>query len=339
MSRSFDFTRFVAIGCAVFAVFYALSLWRATTASGSEYGRHMTYSQPLRPAESSKMKGNPIARLRNDGRPFSLHVMPNRYSFETARLYPLARFVELLGRCIDRWCYVRYGSAVGWLSTDRFLKDPSGSPAFLPWMIEQRQAQNGRPATAIDIALPVRKGPVPPLRKVVEIALPLRRSSVLPAIPFAVISKSAQLEPFRIGQKNYALNELGGKVFLPVHEDHGESSRIVGTIPFFATNIETVGSCIDGWCLIRRGSVQGWIRQRHLTDRPFTGEPRLQLEAVMPVDALKIYSAPNKEAQLIANIEPPVTNIMPIQPCDEQWCHIRYSDIVGWVQPKYLTRQ
>jgi SH3-like domain-containing protein len=183
-------------------------------------------------------------------------------------------------------------------------------------------------AKVVEIALPVRKGLVPPPRR-----------PYAPVIPTAAIAPPVPPKISRIEPKAYALKELGGRIFLPVQEDRNESSRILGTIPFFATDVEALGECIDDWCLIRRGALQGWIRYRNLTDEPRIANPRLQLEAIMPVDALNVYSAPNKAAVLVAKIEPPVTDIKPLENCDEQWCYIRHFDVVGWVEPRYLTRQ
>ena len=323
----FNVRRLVAVACGLVISCNVLNPNHAEAAGNFWSQRNITYQKYFRPVASSRTKANPVALLRNDGRPFKLHIMPNDYSFVRANLYPHTRFVELLGGCSGGWCYVRHGDAVGWLSTNRFLRDPSGSPNFLSQMIETAETDE---SSAQIPAIP------PPVRKSL---VPFPPQPSVAGIPTVAVTKDVQAKSSQIERKNYALKEMGGKIFLAVQESRTESSRILGTIPFFARNIEALGVCIDDWCLVRRGSLQGWVRQRHLTDTPIITEPRLQLEPIMPVDALNIYSAPNKGAKLVAKIEAPVTDIKPLGTCDEQWCYIRHLDTVGWVEPRYLTQQ
>jgi SH3-like domain-containing protein len=187
------------------------------------------------------------------------------------------------------------------------------------------------PPVFANIPLPVRKSQPPP-----------RRTASLFAQ--APEPDEQQREPdlqdvSHIAKNTYALKEIYGRVFLPVQKDPDGASPISGKIPFFARDIEALGKCADGWCLIRHRAVQGWIRQRHLTDGPGITEPRLQLEEVMPLDSLNIYSAPAKGASIVAKINRPATDIRPLETCNEDWCNVRYLDTVGWVDPRYLTRQ
>jgi SH3-like domain-containing protein len=323
-----------AVSYGVFVACKILSQCHAEGASSAQYNRNLIYVQHSQIATPADGNVSQTVILKNDGNPFRLHRLPSEYSLVTAILDPLEKSVELLDRCKDRWCYVRHSGAVGWLSADRFLTDPTVPPAPPPQTTETDEADQNATKVA-EIPLPVRKGPVPPL--------PQPSPSAQPPLPdvrtTATTTKPIELDVSRIEAKNYALKELGGRLFLPVHENRTEISRIVGTIPFYARNVEALGECINSWCRIRQASLEGWIRQRHLTDQPATRKPLLQLEPVMPVDALNVYSAPNKEAKLVATIQPPVTDIEPLETCDERWCLIRHLDTVGWIEPKYLTRQ
>jgi SH3-like domain-containing protein len=180
-----------------------------------------------------------------------------------------------------------------------------------------------------NIPLPVRKGQPPPRRTASLFAQP----------PEPVEQQSERQDVSHVAKNTYALKEIYGRVFLPVQKTPDGTSAVSGKIPFFARDIEALGECIDDWCLIRRGVVRGWIRQRHLTDGPGVTEPRLQLEEVMPPDSLNVYSAPTKEARVVARINRPATDIKPLETCNEDWCNVRYLDKVGWVDPRYLTRQ
>jgi SH3-like domain-containing protein len=327
---------FVKIFIVTYSVLAALS---GSIARAESDNQLQSYLQRLFGSVTPKTDRYPLVRLRNDGRAFNLHIRPNDKALIAARLQPPTRFVQFLGRCTSDWCYVRLGTAIGWLGRDRLLDDPSGPPVAPTMAIEERVSKTAAieeivedtqaPLVFANIPLPVRKGQPPP-----------RRSASL----FAQPPEPDEQQPERqdvshIARNTYALKEIYGQVFLPVQKNPDGTSQISGKIPFFARDIEALGKCVDDWCLIKRGAVQGWIRQRHLTDEPGVTEPRLQLEEVMPLDSLNVYSAPTKEASVVARINRPATDIRPLEACNEDWCNVRYLNTVGWVDPRYLTRQ
>ncbi len=193
----------------------------------------------------------------------------------------------------------------------------------------EASAKNKEPPLFASIPLPVRKGGPPPRRTASLFAQPPEPDEQQPE----------RRDVAHIAKTTYALTEIYGRIFLPVQKDPDGASQISGKIPFFARDIEVLGTCVDDWCLIRRGAVEGWIRQRHLTAGPGVTEPRLQFEEVMPLDVLNVYSSPTKEAGIVARINRPATDIRPLETCNEDWCNVRYLDTVGWVDPRYLTRQ
>lgn len=306
------------LGCAALVICNALSSDNAVAGEAWRSDWRSTYFGFLQAFEPQKERRHAIVRLKNDGRPFILYGSPNDRSFVRARLFqPIAR-VHLLGRCTDQWCLVRLDGVTGWLDKNRLVVT----------VAEPDKTYADNPAKDVAVTRPAG-----------ESHAQAARSPVSPNEPFAATRSSGPLEYSRLEQKSYALKELGGKLFLPVYENHTQSSRIAGTFPYFALDVKVLGRCIEGWCLVQRGSLQGWIKKRHLTDEVFIVAPRLQLEPVMPIDALNVYSGPDKGTRIVERIVPPATNITPLQKCDEQWCNIRYSDVVGWVEPTYLTRE
>lgn len=329
MSRVFDFIRVFII------VFAAVSACIPSIANAEADNNLKSYLQRLWDSVTPKADRYPLVRLKNDGRVFDLHSQPNSSALIAVRLNPSTRFVQLLRRCTPNWCFVRLGAAVGWLGRDRFLHAPyvpqvARTPA-IEEIVEQEKEDDGPPLAFANIPLPVRKGQPPPRR-----TAPL----VAGAQEADKQQRGPELQEVSHIEKNiYALKEIYGRIFLPVQQAPDGNSPISGKIPFFAKDVEALGKCVDDWCLIRRGAVQGWIRQRHLTDGPGVAEPRLQLEEVMPLDILNVYSAPTKEAGIVARINPPATDIKPLETCNEDWCNVRYLNTVGWVEPRYLTRQ
>ena len=334
-----------------------------------------------------KTDNYPLVRLRNDGRVFELYTRPSTSALIAARLNPPTRVVQLLRRCTPDWCFVRLGTAVGWLRKNRLLLGGEPEPSRR-LEIARNTPEPARPDVAaaeqndfisreVDIALPARRGYIPPrqefatrrevaprqkvasLRDVAPLAPPQEPASLREAAPrkeLATLNTSAtsdaasstkvenpylgdQSQSVQIDKKTYAIKGVFGKIFLSVYKRSTDKSDIVGKIPFFATDVQGLGPCDDNWCLVERGTVKGWVPQRHLSEEPQLGEPRLQLEDVMPVDTLNIYSAPDRGALILAGIAPPVRDIVPLKSCDEDWCQIRYLDTVGWVETTYLTRQ
>ncbi|MGF1619729.1 MAG: SH3 domain-containing protein [Rhodomicrobiaceae bacterium] len=329
------FIKIFIVACAV------LTACGANIARADSDNQLRSYFQRLFGSVAPKTDRYPLVRLKNDGRAFALHLQPNNNALIAARLQPPTRFVQFLGRCTPNWCYVRLGTAIGWLGRDRLLDDPSGPPVARTVAIEERVSKTAATEEIVDnnqesplfadIPLPVRKSQ-PPLRQTASLL------AQAPAPDDRARGPERQ-EVSHTARNTYALTEIYGRVFMPVQKDPDGTSQISGKIPFFARDIEALGQCFDGWCLIRRGAVQGWIRQRHLTDGPGVIDPRLQLEEVMPLDVLNVYSAPTKEASVVATINRPATDIRPLETCNEDWCNVRYLDTVGWVDPRYLTRQ
>ena len=314
----FEITRRFTISFAVLVICNALSCLNLAAGEGSKGDWLSTYFEFLQALEPQKERVHSIYRLKNDGRPFIIYGSPNDRSFVRARLFQPIANIHLLGRCTGQWCLVRLASVTGWLDKSRLVVT----------VTEPDKTNAPGPAEAVALARPAGENH----SQVARLPSP-------PNEPLDAKHSSSRVENSRIKQRTYGLKDLGSKLFLPVYEDKTQSSRVVGSIPYFAINIKVLGPCADDWCRVQRGSLQGWIKRLHLTDEVFILAPRLQIEPVMPIDALNIYSSPNKRAKIVARLAPPITNIAPQETCDQQWCKIRYSGIVGWVEPTYLTRQ
>jgi len=230
--------------------------------------------------------------------------------------------------------------------------------------------------TLVNIPLPVRKGVVPPLQEPARIpiqngpVLPLEKPvqntaspplqntlplplqhTVSPPLWRQVIENrevaearekavAANLSISNITKKKYALTRVEGITFLPVREDPADDARIVGSIPFFAEDVEALGICVNEWCLVHRGdNLHGWIRRHHLSDTPPIAEPLLQLASSLEQSAIPVFKKPDEEAEIASYLNLPATDIEPIGACDQNWCYIRYYSTAGWVQSKYLSRQ
>lgn len=142
-----------------------------------------------------------------------------------------------------------------------------------------------------------------------------------------------------IKKQKYALTRLKNVTFLPVREDHTENARILGGIPFFADDVEALGLCIDEWCLVKRGTLRGWIKRHHLSEASEIETPRLQLKNTVGDSKIAVFTKPDEKADITSYLMHPATGIVPIGACDQEWCNIRYSDATGWISSKHLERQ
>ena len=153
-------------------------------------------------------------------------------------------------------------------------------------------------------------------------------------------SGARELAVFDIQQKAYSLAGLERGASLPVHGSHDESSPVLGSIPGSATDVEATGLCVEAWCLVRRGSLRGWIERRHLIDEArAAGSRSFRFTGPGPWSVLEVYDYPREGAKVVGQISSPARAIEPVGDCGKDWCHIRYFNLAGWVRSSQLELQ
>lgn len=153
-------------------------------------------------------------------------------------------------------------------------------------------------------------------------------------------SGTRDLAIFDIQQKTYSLAGLERGASLSVHGSHDESSPVLGSIPASAKDVEATGLCVEEWCLVRRGSLRGWIERRHLVDEVrAAGSRSFRFTGPSPWSVLQVYDYPRDGAKVVGQIASPAKTIEPVGDCGKDWCHIRYFDLAGWVRSGELELQ
>lgn len=203
------------------------------------------------------------------------------------------------------------------------------------------QAALVEPPSATDLA------PPPPSRNHYILAVSRQAGGSEPAARDAGIQDTAakssdtrDLAVFDIQQKAYSLAGLARGASLQVHGSHDESSPVLGSIPESAKDVEATGLCVEAWCLVRRGSLRGWIERRHLVDEArAAGSRSFGFTGPGPWSVLEVYDYPREGAKVVGQIASPAKTIEPVGDCGKDWCHIRYFNLAGWVRTSRLELQ
>jgi len=243
------------------------------------------------------------------------------YAFPNERL-PIAgslpadvTVVQGLGSCIKGFCYVRSGELVGWLKVESFAVE------------DEAKTENTTNTAAIVI------NPSPEDAKALNKTEPI-------ATHVAVQAATPALRPLGdLGNKSYTLAGLGSQSALAMREQPNETSRILGWIPNGAEHVEGLRKCVEKWCLVRHGDVSGWVARRHLADVSVESSQMFQAKGLELWGSLSVYDYPNAAANVVGKIPSYATGIVPIGGCDDEWCHVRYLGIAGWVSGQYLEPQ
>jgi SH3-like domain-containing protein len=153
-------------------------------------------------------------------------------------------------------------------------------------------------------------------------------------------SVARNLAVFDIQQKIYSLAGLEHGASLSVYGSHDENSPVLGSIPESAKDVEATGLCVEKWCLVRRGSLRGWIQRRHLVDEVrAAGSRSFRFSGPGPWSVLEVYDYPREGAKVVGQIASPAKTIEPVGDCGKDWCHIRYFNLAGWVRTNQLELQ
>ena len=252
----------------------------------------------------------PLAK--RDGSPIAIYAFPNERLPVAGRLPAEAESVEGLGSCVREWCYVRSGELVGWLRIEAFQLDGD--------------AKDQGTTSALALTVSREEG------KALNTTVPTATQGALQAA--AAIQALGDLET-----KSYTLAGLGGQSSLAMREQPDGDSRILAWIPNGAKDVEGLRKCIEKWCLVRHDNVSGWVARRHLADIAVESSQTFQARGVELWGALDVLDYPNANGNVVGKIPSYATGIVPIGGCDDDWCHVRYLGIAGWVSGQYLEPQ
>lgn len=255
----------------------------------------------------------PLQLVKRDGSPIAIYAFPNDRLPIAGRLSAEVETVEGLGSCIGEWCYVRSGELVGWLRADAFQLDGEAK--------EQTTT-----TAALTNTLGTEEGKA--------------LNTTVPTATRASIQAAAAIPALRDADtKNYTVAGLGGQSSLAMREQPDGASRILAWIPNGAKNVEGLRRCVEKWCLVRHDNVTGWVARRHLADIAVESTQMFQARGVELWGALDVLDYPNANANVVGKIPSYATGIVPIGGCDDDWCHVRYLGIAGWVSGQYLEPQ
>jgi SH3-like domain-containing protein len=292
------------------------------------------------------------AELKDPSRPLTLYVFPTERSAIAGEGRAPSKFVEMIAGCSESWCFVRAGSVIGWLAKERLAGETAVAGASNA--LSKQVAEPPVSKTVAEIAPSPEPKEGPAKRYYVLQFSETENNNRVESKPkqtdtasLAVTDlqkKPAQAEPTNftitnIKKKTYSLTGLGDGASLPVRVDHDENSPILGSIPRTAKDVEASGLCVEGWCLVRRGALRGWIKQRHLTDEALARSQKFSFKGSAPWRSLIVHDYPSEKAQVVGQIPSPAISIEPIGDCSGDWCHIRYFDMAGWVRSSELTPQ
>lgn len=247
--------------------------------------------------------------VNEDKRPIPIYAFPNEALAVAGSLPANTQTVEGLGVCIGNWCYVRSGAVVGWLRTAMIKPDDT--------------ALEGEATAKADPAVDEKA-----LNKTEPTAS--QTSIVTAALPKAFGDTDV---------KTYTLAGLAGQNALPMREKPDGVSAIVAMIPNGAKDVEGLRKCVDRWCLVRYGNANGWVARRHLADVSVESSQTFQVSGLALWTPLDVFDYANPNAAVIGQIPSYATGIVPIGGCDDDWCHIRYLGIAGWVKGEHLEPQ
>jgi SH3-like domain-containing protein len=245
-----------------------------------------------------------------NGQPIPVYAYPGDHLPESGRIAPDTEKVEDLGTCTRSFCYVRAGSLVGWIREEAIAKDHSSGAT------SQETAPKDQTA-AITPAL----------------------NNTVPTATTATGQPGSLEPPGSVETKTYTLAGLSDDGGLAVRDGPADSAAILGWIPGNASSVEGLRKCVMKWCLVRYEGLTGWVARRHLADENTAANKRYQVNGVALWGALDVVDYPGPEAEVVGHIPSYATGIVPIGNCDNNWCHIRYLGIAGWVAGKYLAQQ
>lgn len=173
----------------------------------------------------------------------------------------------------------------------------------------------------------------------------LTRLAILICGAFTILASipdtARALDPVR-----YCVVDVSSSNGLSVHKAPGAKTLRLGTIKSGACGLRYMGlETRDGrWVLVNYRGLEGWIRVRHLKaagtlrppQRPAT--TNFRVVGVASWDKLNVRSRPNSNARLRGTLTSGAACIALTGKCRSGWCPIRYRNVSGWVNARFLVR-
>jgi SH3-like domain-containing protein len=263
---------------------------------------------------------NHIVRLKNDGRPFTLHVLPSERSAITARLEPPTRYVEIFKGCIEEWCHVHLGLSAGWIRKDR-LRLPEAREVRNEDQVIRNEAQEIRneaqeirnvsqdvpneiqearneeiadvqevsvaSVNAVNIPLPIRKAPLQP--KTLQASVPPLPASG-PPLPSGPIAQDVKQVSFR-----------------------QTTERNIAAFP--SSNI-----------------VDTSLKLAEIPKKLYS------LANVEDITFLPVREDRSDDAPILGGIPFFANNVEALGLCVNEWCLVRYGEnLRGWIRQRHLS--
>jgi SH3-like domain-containing protein len=227
-------------------------------------------------------------------RPIPVYAMPSDRLPAAGRIDPGVEEVEDLGTCTRKYCYIRHGQLVGWISDEAIAKDDSAAspPDGFDQTVPTAGQAAGQAASLIeglgavevktytlaglsgDASLPVRDNPadgasilgwipgdakaVEGMRKCVTKWCLIRHEALTGWVLRRHLADEAA------GAKRYQVNGVALWGALDVLDYPGPDASIVGHIPSYATGLVPIGSCDKDWCHVRYLGIAGWVSTRYI---------------------------------------------------------------------------
>ena len=290
------------------------------TEAKGDAGEHPAQADPSvialpKPGETPKeippdLQDTMLKLIFANGQPIPVYALPSDRLPEAGRITPDTEQVEDLGTCSHKFCYIRSGSLVGWIHEEVIAKDHGGEAA-------PQETGTKDQTAAITPAL----------------------DNTVPTATQATGQPGPLEPPGSIEVKTYTLAGLSDGDGLAVRDGPADNATILGWIPGNASSVEGLRKCVMKWCLVRYEALTGWVARRHLADENTAANKRYQVNGIALWGALDVVDYPGPDAEVVGRIPSYATGIVPIGSCDNNWCHIRYLGIAGWVAGKYLAQQ
>lgn len=243
-----------------------------------------------------------------EGRPIPVYAFPNDGLPVAGRLPADTATVDGLGTCIGDWCYVRSDRVIGWVSNALLRAEDEDAP---------------EPGTTAALGE----------------SEPPDDEADNETVPTAAVTHALPRDLGDTDIKTYALAGLAGQSSLPMRADANDTAAIVAWIPNGSKDVEGLRKCVERWCLVRHGEASGWVARRHLADEAVESSQTFQVSGLALWSPLDVLDYPSANAAVVGQIPSYATGIVPIGGCDDDWCHVRYLGIAGWVKGGNLEPQ
>ena len=155
---------------------------------------------------------------------------------------------------------------------------------------------------------------------------------------------AASDRPHAQSQARYCITGVGADKTLAVHKAPGLDTPRVGSIRGGVCDVRYMGlETRDGrWVLVNHRGTEGWILVRYLRAATPQAPPAAEQQAFFRVvgvaawDKLNVRAQPSSSGRLRGALAPETTCVVRTGACRRGWCPIRFRNVSGWVNARYL---